>query len=194
MSGERLTSDPDTARRLGASIRALRRARSLTLAQVAGLTDLSHAFLSQVERGIHQPSLGSLRRIAVALETSPVELVAAAEAPDPARARVEVVRAGEGAVPGGFSVGAARMLAHTAAFRPIETEVTRPAPGDAYVHAEAEFLYVVAGSLMVELDGCEYELRTADAAHVAGSVPHRWWAPAGPARLVVVKEGPAAGA
>src|SRR3546814_5614821 len=43
--------------RLGASIRHLRHARGRTLVQLAEATGLSHPFLSQLERGLAQPSL-----------------------------------------------------------------------------------------------------------------------------------------
>ncbi|GAA4770290.1 helix-turn-helix domain-containing protein [Microbacterium gilvum] len=186
----RVTSDPETAARLGERIRALRKARGLTLARVAAATGLSHPFLSQVERGIHQPSLGSLRRIAVALETSPVELVAAADEPSDEPARVELVRAGDGAVPEGFSRGTARALAHGAsAFHPLEVEVTRSERGERFAHAEGEFVYVLAGAIRLELDGEEHALAAGDSASYAGGVQHRWWTPdGGAARLLVVKE------
>ncbi|MBP2436460.1 helix-turn-helix domain-containing protein [Microbacterium amylolyticum] len=157
------------------------------MAERAGL---SHAFLSQIERGIHQPSLSSLQRIAVALETSPVELVAAAEPPVADPPPVELLRAGEGAVPDGFSVGTARLLAHAPGFRPLEVDVTRSPRGEMYRHAEGEFIYVVSGTLHVELDGEEHRLDPGDSAYVAGGIPHRWWMLDGPARLVVVKETP----
>ena len=83
--------------RLGARIRSFRLARGLTLVELARLAGLSHPFLSQLERGLAQPSLGSLRRIALALETSPIELIAAAEEPDAEAPGIEVQRSGSGA-------------------------------------------------------------------------------------------------
>ena len=83
----------EAAVRLGSRVRELRKARGLTLVALAEATDLSHPFLSQVERGLANLSLQSLRRLALALETSPVELVAAVEQ-GPAPRRVEVVRSG----------------------------------------------------------------------------------------------------
>ncbi|MBT2498127.1 helix-turn-helix domain-containing protein [Agromyces sp. ISL-38] len=183
------------ALRLGAHIRRLRRSRGDTLVQLAELTDLSHPFLSQLERGLAQPSLSSLRRIAVALDTSPIELVAAAEdtadsAPEPPM--VEVRRAGDAVPDGpGFAEGTARMLAHSdRPFHPLEYEGRNGAPGDYYVHAEDEFLYVTAGQVMVDLDGEIMMLDTGDAIYYAGGVRHRWWSEAGTFRLVVVKERP----
>lgn len=57
-----IAADEDAAgQRLGARIRELRQARGLTLVRLAAATELSHPFLSQLERGLAQPSLASLR-------------------------------------------------------------------------------------------------------------------------------------
>lgn len=52
---------------LGADLRALRRARGLTLADLAARLDRSVGWLSQVERDLSTPSVTDLRRIAQAL-------------------------------------------------------------------------------------------------------------------------------
>jgi transcriptional regulator with XRE-family HTH domain len=54
----------------GPTIRQKRRAKSITLKELSGKTGLSISFLSEVERGISQPSIASLRKIAQALEIS----------------------------------------------------------------------------------------------------------------------------
>ena len=178
--------------RLGARIRQLRKARGLTLVQLATATELSHPFLSQLERGLAQPSLGSLRRIAVALETSPIELIAAAEEPTDGSRDVEVQRAGTGAVPEGFAAGAARMLVHgDRPFHPMEVVSDATSQGECFVHEEEEFLYVATGSVLVELSGEVYPLAAGDSIYYGGGISHRWWSADGaPYRLVVVKEGP----
>ncbi|MGO1880527.1 MAG: helix-turn-helix domain-containing protein, partial [Microbacterium gubbeenense] len=67
---------PDTRPdRFGAAIRARRLDLGMTIVQLAELADLSHPFISQVERGKASPSLDSLARIARALGTSQVELM-----------------------------------------------------------------------------------------------------------------------
>ncbi|MFT4211038.1 MAG: XRE family transcriptional regulator [Microbacterium sp.] len=178
--------------RLGARIRQLRKARGLTLVQLATATELSHPFLSQLERGLAQPSLGSLRRIALALETSPIELIAAAEAPAAGAMDVEVQRAGTGAVPEGFAAGSARMLVHgDRPFHPMEVVSDAVEEGECFVHDEEEFLYVVEGSVFVELAGTAHALGAGDSIYYGGGISHRWWSADGtPYRLVVVKEGP----
>ena len=51
---------------LGALLRAQRTAADLTLRDLAERTNVSNAYLSQLERGLHEPSLGVLRAIASA--------------------------------------------------------------------------------------------------------------------------------
>lgn len=57
-------------RQLGDYIRLQRRMADLSLRQLAELTHVSNAYLSQIERGLHQPSLRVLRAIADALNLS----------------------------------------------------------------------------------------------------------------------------
>lgn len=52
---------------LGADLRALRKARGMTLAELGGATGWSLGWLSQVERDISKPSVEDLRGIASAL-------------------------------------------------------------------------------------------------------------------------------
>jgi transcriptional regulator with XRE-family HTH domain len=57
-------------RELGEYIRLQRQMADLSLRQLAELTNVSNAYLSQIERGLHQPSLRVLRSIAHALNVS----------------------------------------------------------------------------------------------------------------------------
>ena len=177
--------------RLGAYIRRVRHARGLTLVQLAEATALSHPFLSQLERGLAQPSLSSLRRIAVALQTSPIELIGASDAPAADAVPVEVHRRGERPLDATFASGAARMLVHgERPLHPLEMEGTNTEPGETFVHGEDEFAYVLEGEVVFELDGACEQLRAGDSAYYAGGVSHRWWSATGaPYRLVVVKQG-----
>ena len=73
-------TDPWTAQMeaLGAYIRSQRELARLSLRQMAELTRLSHPYLSQVERGVHQPSVRVLKAIAEALNVSAETLLAQA--------------------------------------------------------------------------------------------------------------------
>lgn len=63
---------------LGAFIREQRKKANLSLRQLAELTSLSNPYLSQVERGLHQPSVRVLKAISDALNLSAESLMAQA--------------------------------------------------------------------------------------------------------------------
>src|SRR5215831_10508512 len=73
-------SDPWEAQReaLGAFIREQRKRANLSLRQLAELTSLSNPYLSQVERGLHQPSVRVLKALSGALNVSAETLLAQA--------------------------------------------------------------------------------------------------------------------
>ena len=58
---------PDLPQTLGADLRALRKARGITLAGLAARLGRSVGWLSQVERDLSEPSIADLRQIAAAL-------------------------------------------------------------------------------------------------------------------------------
>ena len=55
---------------LGGFIRAQRQLANLSLRQLSAMTEVSNPYLSQVERGLHEPSVRVLRSIAEALNVS----------------------------------------------------------------------------------------------------------------------------
>jgi transcriptional regulator with XRE-family HTH domain len=63
---------------LGAFIRTRRQLANLSLRQLADLTSLSNPYLSQVERGLHEPSVRVLKAISDALNVSAETLLAQA--------------------------------------------------------------------------------------------------------------------
>ena len=63
---------------LGAFIRDQRKRANLSLRQLAEMTSLSNPYLSQVERGLHQPSVRVLKAISDALNLSAETLLAQA--------------------------------------------------------------------------------------------------------------------
>ncbi len=63
---------------LGSFIRSQRRLANLTLREMAELAKISNPYLSQIERGLHEPSVRVLRSIAAALNISAETLLAQA--------------------------------------------------------------------------------------------------------------------
>jgi transcriptional regulator with XRE-family HTH domain len=63
---------------LGGFIRTQRRLANLTLRDMADLANVSNPYLSQIERGLHEPSVRVLKAIASALDMSAETLLAQA--------------------------------------------------------------------------------------------------------------------
>jgi transcriptional regulator with XRE-family HTH domain len=69
-STDESTQSGPRLRQLGEYIRLQRQMADLSLRRMAEMTRVSNAYLSQVERGLHQPSIRVLRSIAGALNLS----------------------------------------------------------------------------------------------------------------------------
>jgi transcriptional regulator with XRE-family HTH domain len=64
------TAEDDARRMLGGFIRAQRQMANLSLRQLSALAKVSNPYLSQVERGLHEPSVRVLKSIGEALNVS----------------------------------------------------------------------------------------------------------------------------
>lgn len=64
----------DLPKRLGNRIRELRARAGLTQAQLADRVDISHEFMSRLERGLKAPSLNTVEKVADALGIAVNEL------------------------------------------------------------------------------------------------------------------------
>lgn len=159
--------------RLGALIRVLRKEHGLTLVQLARAAELSHPFLSQLERGLARPSMSSLHRIAQALGTTQPALMSRTLADRDSR--IGLVPAGEGmpvANPGG---SARSLVAGTRALYPILFEGALHEFGPFYRHDGDEFIHVLAGTIEVDLDGeGRHTVGPGDTLYYPGGVAHRW--------------------
>jgi transcriptional regulator with XRE-family HTH domain len=148
---------------LGARVRALRRERGLTLKELGRAAELSHPFLSQLERGLARPSVSSVERIARALH---VPVGALWTEPPPSEPKL--VRRDDGA-PGW------RTLASNG--RPMVirewTGGSRSWPEERDVETGEVLVYVARGSLEVDLGGDVHALDEGDALLFDGEVPHR---------------------
>lgn len=177
---------------LGATVRRLRKTRDMTLVDLAAAAELSHSFLSQLERGLARPSMSSLHRIARALGTTQPAIMAASQTGEPAA--ISLVRAGDGHPvdnPGGT---ARTLVAGSHALYPMLFVGAPDVWGDWYTHAGEEFIHVIAGAILVELSGQSdvFELTAGDTLYYPGGAAHRWRGVRGDgtetARLLFVQE------
>ncbi len=186
---ERDVPPPGHARHPGTLLRALRARRGLTLRELASRAGLSASFLSAVEQGKANPSLGALRRIAAALGTTTQELFGG-----PAGRR-RVVRAGEGSLLETRDPSMRLELLARGA-RLLQPHLVTIPPGggsgESYTHAGEEFLLVLEGTIEVTLDELEtHLLREGDAITFPSDLAHRLHNPGRvPARAVWVNTPP----
>ncbi|MFF8943984.1 helix-turn-helix domain-containing protein [Streptomyces sp. NPDC014864] len=165
--------------RVGAAVRRRRRALDLTLAVVAQRSGLSVPFLSQVENDRARPSRSSLEKVADALRTTAVELLAAA---DPA-CSVDVVRAEEaelGPEPRLRSLVRGHHQLHASEYTGDHDA------GREFQHRNDELMYVADGAVEIEAEGRAYRLVRGDTMYLTGGVRHRWRATVPDTRVIVV--------
>lgn len=158
---------------IGASIRAVRRRRGLTLRQVADLSGVTESFLSQVERDIASPSIATLRRIAVALGTSIGVIL------DEAGPHGQLVRAADRRVVSypGLKARDEFLTDGSAGRLQVIMSIVEPGGGtgpEAYTHeSDEECLIVLEGSLDLWVGTEQHRLRAGDAIRYSSRVPHR---------------------
>jgi transcriptional regulator with XRE-family HTH domain len=183
--------EPTAASLIGERIRAIRHARSLTLVEVAARSGLSQPFLSQVETGRARPSFASVDRIARALGTTQIELFAALADIPATGVHSEQTddQQNLGAV-GPFAEGSVRVLSPTArSFSPVEFTASNSEYGENFIHNEEEFVYVVEGTIDVDLGGRTLRRGAGESFFSPSGMPHRWRSADGVRyRVLVVKE------
>ncbi|KAB1150621.1 helix-turn-helix transcriptional regulator [Streptomyces luteolifulvus] len=168
--------------RVGAAVRRRRRALDLTLAVVAERSGLSVPFLSQIENERARPSRSSLEKVADALRTTAVELLAAA---DPA-CSVDVVRAEETEEteptfpPRVRSLVRGHHQMHASEFTGDHDA------GREFQYRNDQLMYVADGAVEIEAEGRAYRLGRGDTLYLTGGVRHRWRATVADTRVVVV--------
>lgn len=171
---------PDSQRlRLGEEIRSLRRARRMTLTELAGLTGRSVGYLSQLERGRSEASVGVLQHIAQALGVQ-VGWFFPADAPaDPAERSVVVRKANRRRL--NFASGITEYLLSPNLSGQLELVYTLLEPGadsgDAYTHQGEEAGVVLRGQLRLWVDGEVFELEAGDSFSYPSHLPHRYCNP-----------------
>ena len=169
----------------GARLRALRRERGLTLVRLAAACGLSHPFLSQIERGKARPSLGSMSALAKALDCPVSQLLGPPSHPaEPSLVRWRDAERSE-AFPGGPAAHRLSAPGGTISARVIEGVVGWT---DELAHEGRELVYVIDGTLDIEVGQKRYRLTPGDAIRFPAPLPHREKAAAGSRLLNLVAE------
>ena len=135
---------------------------------------MSTGALSQLDRGVGNPSLGTLSQVAHALGTSLPQLLDTAPATSPLVRREERRRitlhdgADQGATYELLTPDLGRLLEVLW----VETEAGHTTEGTPYVHAGEEVGVVIEGVSEVHVGGETYVLRAGDAVSYPSTTPH----------------------
>lgn len=171
---------------LAADLRALRKSRGLTLAEIALKLGRSVGWVSQVERGLSTPSLGDLRAFAE-LFGVPISLFFAHEAPLEAERGV-VVRSGRRRTLGTSDSGLVEELLSPDLGGSFEMLRSIFAPGaelaEPATRPTEEAGYVVSGRFDIEIDGTWHSLNEGDSFRFDHK-PFRWRNPGAVPAVVI---------
>jgi len=165
---------------VGPRLRALRRQRGTTLAQLAEATGISVSTLSRLESGGRRPTLELLLPLARAHQVPLDELVGAPPTGDPRVHLRPIRRSGRTFIP------LSRRPGGMQAYKMI---IPRSAPSepDPQTHEGYEWLYVLDGRLRLVLGDKDLELTPGEVAEFDTHLPH-WLGNAGtvPVELLIL--------
>ncbi|HWM16710.1 MAG TPA: cupin domain-containing protein [Microbacterium sp.] len=157
---------------IGSKLRGARKARGLTLDQVAQAAELTKGFVSRLERDDVSPSVASLVTVCEVLGLRVGELF------DPPH--TSVIRAGEGRLINFGGEGATERVITPGTQTALEVIHSVIEPGgnggeELYALAcEAECVYVLSGTVEVVLGDHTETLTAGDAMTFPGNSPHTW--------------------
>jgi transcriptional regulator with XRE-family HTH domain len=168
---------PRVVAQVGDTVRRLRAAQGLTLAELAGSADISSAMLSRLEHGDVAPSLDTLAALAEALGTSCAALL---RDPEKLASDAQLVKKGEGleVVRRGTRRGHTYHLLAAdrgprKAFEPfLVTLTSKSEVFPEFEHPGTEFIHILEGSLRYRHGSETYLLKPGDTLTFRGDVPH----------------------
>ncbi|MET3291549.1 UNVERIFIED_CONTAM: transcriptional regulator with XRE-family HTH domain [Brevibacillus sp. OAP136] len=154
----------------------LRTQQNMTLKELSNLSGLSTSFLSQVERGNSSLAITSLQKIAEVLNVPITTFFEEQEneqyfVPESDRKQFQI--AGSGSIYvrlGGEFTGRALEPLHV-------TLLPRQKQNYVFNHPGEEFYYVLAGELILTVDGTEYHLAKGDSIHFPSTLDHMLYNP-----------------
>lgn len=165
--------DTERSARIGDHVKFLRKARRMTLRQLADATQTTASFISQLERGLSGASTSTLMRIADALTVSISDLF---EEGTVAPHHV-LGRSARPALP--IAENYRKTLLSRRPIREFEVYVGEFGPGGStgdklYVHGHAhEMFLVLRGEVELTLGDVEYTMREGDSIEYPTSTPHK---------------------
>ncbi|MBO9605303.1 MAG: cupin domain-containing protein [Paenibacillaceae bacterium] len=192
---------------LGNRLRKRRKQMKLTLKEVAEQASLSTSFLSEIERNITSPAIGTLKRITNILQINIAELFSEPDASpewrknsaaaNPSEEDVtrkqhwrELVYSSTSKIRWFLLVSHTRGKMMEPLVAILEPGAYSGDPGSAHAQGE-EFLMVLEGRIKLWLDNKEYELSEGDSFYFDATIVHRYMNMAdGPSVMLAIASPP----
>jgi len=159
---------------LGERIRAIRTRKGFTQKQMADKSKLNINTLSMVEKGKTSPSIGTLQRLARALDVSIAEFF------DSSESSTKIVFTPQHSRPESTCCHALiQNLAkgiNNSTIEPfvISMEKDAGSGGRSLVHSGFEFAYCLSGEILYLIEEMEYPMSAGDSIVFPAQLPHRW--------------------
>lgn len=169
---------------LAANLRRERSRRGLSLSELSRLSKIGKATLSQLESATGNPTIETVFSLSRALEVPISDLLdtGAAQALTVVRAAEVDVLSGEG-----VDLRPLRRIEEGGVIVEVyDQQVRADAQQPSLGHAGTEHTVVQSGTLEVEVDGHQVELGPGDYVSFDAALPHRYAAPDGPVRSVLL--------
>ncbi len=161
--------DADVAQVAGPMLLSARRSQRLTLSEAASAVGLSSAYLSRLEKGQRQPSLGVLVQLARLYGVSVGELLGEQVSPGHLVTR-RSVRARRSGPDGPFEVLTG--LPEQNRLQGLVLRVESGADHALHVHDDEELIFVVSGAVDVRLGDAVINLSEGDSLHFDARIAH----------------------
>jgi transcriptional regulator with XRE-family HTH domain len=166
-----------SSEQLGQLIRETRKARDITLQQLAEATDLSVGYLSEIERGITSPAIMALHDIAVALNVTVGWFFQNDTGIDPAERGLVVRAVNRRSL--SYQSGISDQLLSPHLQGQLELLLSRFPPGTGsgertYTHRGEEAGIVLQGSMQLWIGEKTFVLRDGDSFSFPSTTPHRY--------------------
>jgi transcriptional regulator with XRE-family HTH domain len=148
-------------------LKLLRLQKQMTLDQLAQAVGVTRSYLSKVERGVASPSIGVSTRLAEALGVTVERLFHS----DAGEQTLSITRAADHRHQFAGLVSSAIARSRMSAFvlRPDKSRRRNPSSR----HGGEELVYVLNGSVELQLADRKERLQTGDCAHFDSTVPHK---------------------
>lgn len=156
---------------IGRNLRKLRTAKRMSLKELAEASEVSIALLSQIERGLTDPSVNTLRKIADVLHVTVAFFFGDSE--DSAfvvrKDRRRMLRMGHGVT---YYLLSAKTAPNLEVLYGV-FDVGSTTGEEPHLHLGEECAVILEGTLHIELGGNLYVLEESDAISFSSTIPHR---------------------